>query len=105
MSSSEQHPSHKNNNARFVGDYTFPMARSGEEQFGIIKRQRSGISSGEIDFGARDITHLSKGEQQEAINMAYCLYLSLSGQTGLKQTVDRFAKEAQVSGSKVNTGI
>ena len=67
-----------------VGDYTLPIARKGEQQFACILRNRSGTSSGEIDFGMRFIDHLCKGEQQDAIESAYSVYLNWCYRTGLR---------------------
>ncbi len=79
--SQEFDPNHKEEPIK--PDYTLPIARSGEQQFGAIVRNRSGMDAGELDYGARDITHLHPSEQQDAVNAAYCLYQSFCNQTGL----------------------
>lgn len=66
--------------------YLEPIARSGEEQFACVLRNRSGMDSGCIDFGARSITHLSEPEQQEAVEMAYSIYSKWRDETGKKST-------------------
>jgi hypothetical protein len=63
-------------------DFTMPIARPGEQQFGCILRNRSGIDAGNIDYGARMIDTLSNAEQQDVCDMAYALYQSFCRQTG-----------------------
>lgn len=65
------------------GDYTLPIARTGEAQYACIVRNRSGESAGEIDFGLRDLTHLGDGGQS-AVNTIYALYQAACRQTGLR---------------------
>lgn len=65
-------------------DYTTPIARTGEQQFACILRNRSGISSGEIDFGARSINELSEGDQQDAIDSLLCVYRKWCNETSKK---------------------
>lgn len=72
-----------------VGGYTAPIARKGEQQFACIMRNRSGISSGDIDFGARFIDHLSDADQQSAVNMAYCVYEKWCRETGKRAPRDK----------------
>lgn len=67
-------------------DYTLPIARTGEQQFAAIVRNRSGESAGEIDMGVRDVTFLHPSEQQDVVNTAYAIYDNLCRQTGLKET-------------------
>ena len=64
------------------GNYTYPIARAGEEQFACIVRNRSGIDAGRIDFGARFIRHLSESEQQDAIESVYSVYQKWCSETG-----------------------
>jgi uncharacterized protein (DUF2336 family) len=63
-------------------DYTLPIARTGEQQFAAIIRQRSGFDAGIIDMAVRDITHLSILDQQDAVEAAYAIYETLRNQTG-----------------------
>lgn len=76
---SKQEPEHKL-------DYTLPIAREGEEQFGCILRNRSGMDAGNIDFGLRDCTHLHPSEQQDIVDMCYAMYESACSQLGLTAT-------------------
>ena len=69
--------------------YTKPIARTGEQQFACILRNRSGVSSGEIDFGARFIDHLSDSEQQTAIDCVYAVYEKWCSETGKRSTRDK----------------
>lgn len=69
------------------GDYTQPIARSGEAQYACVMRERSGISAGEIDFGLRDLTHMGDGGQ-DAVNTIYALYQAACRQTGLRARQD-----------------
>ena len=69
--------------------YRRPIARSGEQQFACILRNRSGVSSGEIDFGARFIDELSDGDQQDAVNAAYSVYEKWCRETGKKAARDK----------------
>lgn len=69
-------------------DYTLPIARTGEQQFGCIMRQRSGMDAGCIDMGARRIDHLSEGDQQDAVDSAYSLYETFCSQTGMRAKRD-----------------
>lgn len=71
--------------------YTHPIAREGEQQFACILRNRSGIDSGEIDFGARFIDVLSEGEQQDAIEAVYSVYLKWCSECGKKSNRDKSA--------------
>lgn len=69
-------------------DYTHPIARSGEQQFACILRNRSGSSSGDIDYGARFIDDLSDGDQQDAVNAVYSVYEKWCRETGKKAARD-----------------
>lgn len=68
------------------GDYKQPIARTGEDQFACIVRNRSGIDAGRIDMGARSIEHLSAYDQQDAVNSAYSVYEKWCDETGLTAT-------------------
>lgn len=68
--------------------YTSPIARTGEQQFACILRNRSGVDAGEIDFGARFINDLSDREQQAAIESVYSVYLKWCRETGKKSHRD-----------------
>ena len=70
-------------------DYTAPIARTGEEQFACILRQRSGIDAGNIDMGVRDIDHLPPTEQQDVVNTAYLIYEAYCQRTEMLQNVRR----------------
>lgn len=74
--------------AKPLDGYTSPIARTGEQQFACILRNRSGESAGEIDFGARFINELSDREQQAAIESAYSVYLKWCSETGKKSHRD-----------------
>lgn len=63
------------------GHYMTPIARSGEQQFACILRNRSGFDAGCIDFGLRDCTILSEAEQQDVVDVAYALYQAICSQT------------------------
>ena len=63
----EPEPEHK-------PDYTLPIARTGEQQFACVLRNRSGMDAGEIDFGLRDCTILSDAEQQDMVDTTFALY-------------------------------
>lgn len=69
-------------------DYTRPIARSGEQQFACIMRQRSGESSGRIDMGVRDVTPFPDDDQQDAVDSAYAIYETLCDQTGKRAKRD-----------------
>lgn len=69
-------------------DYTSPIARTGEQQFACILRNRSGISSGEIDFGARFIYDLCDADQQSAVDSAFAVYEKWCRETGKKARRD-----------------
>lgn len=70
-------------------DYTLPIARTGEQQFAAIIRQRSGMDAGCIDMGVRDITWLCDADQQDAVNSAFAIYETLCDQTGKKAVRDK----------------
>lgn len=63
-------------------DFSGPIARSGEQQFACILRNRSGFDAGNIDFGLRDLSSLVDAEQQDACDTAYALYRAICDQTG-----------------------
>ena len=69
-------------------DYTSPIARTGEQQFACVLRNRSGVSSGDIDFGARFIDSLCPGDQQDAIEAAYSIYQKWCAETGRRSRRD-----------------
>jgi len=75
--------------AKPLDGYTNPIARSGEQQFACIMRNRSGVSSGEIDFGARFVDELSEVDQQDAIEAAYSVYLKWCRECGKKSKRDK----------------
>ena len=70
-------------------DYTFPIARGGEQQFACVVRQRSGMDAGMIDSGTRCIRHLRDSEQQDAVDAAYAIYERWIGQTGKRAHRDQ----------------
>lgn len=55
-------------------DYTKRIAREGEQEFATIIRNRSGISSGEIDFGARSIDELCDYDKMRVVDCCLLLY-------------------------------
>lgn len=69
-------------------DYTHPIARTGEQQFAVIVRNRSGESAGDIDCAIRDIKHLSKVDQLDAVEAAYAIYETFCSQTGFRARRD-----------------
>ena len=77
--------------------YLSPIAKAGEQQFACILRNRSGISSGEIDFGARFINVLSDGDQQDAIESVYSVYLKWCDETGKKSRRDSSSSEQLIN--------
>ena len=70
------------------GNYTAPIARTGEQQFACIMRNRSGMDSGEIDFGARFIDHLCPGDQQAAVDAAFAVYEKWCRESGMRARRD-----------------
>jgi len=70
------------------GDYSLPIARTGEAQFACIVRNRSGIDAGLIDFGMRSIDHLCDADQQAAINSVFAVYEEWCRNTGKKALRD-----------------
>lgn len=74
--------------------YDSPIAKTGEQQFACVLKNRSGVSAGEIDFGARFIDALSDGDQQDAIEAAYSIYLKWCRETGKKSKRDMSSGEA-----------
>jgi hypothetical protein len=70
-------------------DYTLPIARTGEQQFAAIVRQRSGFDAGNIDMAVRDVSHMSDADQQEVVDSAYAIYETVRGQTGKIARRDR----------------
>lgn len=87
MDLSKQHYAPKNESDSRP-DYTNPIARTGEQQFACILRNRSGISSGEIDFGARFIDHLCSGDQQDAVDAVFAVYEKWCRETGKRAKRD-----------------
>lgn len=81
-------------------DYREPIARKGEQQFACILRNRSGFSAGEIDFGLRDLRHLSECEQQDVCDIAYALYQAICGQLHKSATNDERREEKDGALSK-----
>jgi hypothetical protein len=69
-------------------DYTLPIARTGEEQFAAVVRNRSGACAGDIDGATRDIRHLSKVDQRDAVESAYAIYETFCRQTSLRARRD-----------------
>lgn len=63
-------------------DYTIPIARTGEQQFACVLRNRSGIDAGSIDMGARFIDELCDGDQQAAVDSAFAIYEKWCRETG-----------------------
>jgi len=65
-------------------DLTLPIARSGEQQFACIMRNRSGIDAGEIDMGVRvfSIQNLSDYDKQSICDTAYAMYKTICDYTG-----------------------
>lgn len=68
-------------------DYTTPIARPGEQQFAAIVRNRSGMDSGCIDFGLRELSYWPS-EAQDFCDTAFALYRAICDQTGLKAKND-----------------
>lgn len=77
------------------GDYTQPIARTGESQYACVMRNRSGESAGEIDFGLRDLTHLGDGGQA-AVNTIHALYRAACRQTGLRCDREGTIKDSSI---------
>lgn len=56
------------------------FTRSGEQEFASIHRRRSGIDSGEIDFGWAPYwceDNLSPSDKQQLLNTTFALYQSM----------------------------
>lgn len=68
-------------------DYTTPIARTGEQQFAAIVRNRSGMDAGCIDFGLRDLSYWPE-EAQDFCDIAYALYQAICYQTQLRAKND-----------------
>jgi hypothetical protein len=68
---------------------TLPIARSGEPIYASIIRNRSGVDSGDIDYGARvfEIEKLSEGDKQDICDTAYALYKTICQYTGKKAKI------------------
>lgn len=82
-------------------DFTLPIARSGEQQFAAIVRNRSGMDAGELDFGVRSFSEfLHPSERQKMSNTAYALYESVCEQTGVRATRELAKLAAQSEGDK-----
>lgn len=77
-------------------DYTSPIARTGEQQFACVLRNRSGVSSGDIDFGARFIDSLCPGDQQDAIEAAYSIYQKWCAETGRRSRRDSLPDKGEI---------
>ena len=77
-------------------DYTSPIARTGEQQFACVLRNRSGVSSGDIDFGARFIDSLCPGDQQDAIEAAYSIYQKWCAETGRRSRRDPLPDKGEI---------
>lgn len=60
-------------------DLTEPIAKSGEQIYATILRNRSGMDAGCIDYGARvfAIRDLCEGEQRDIIATGYALYSNI----------------------------
>ena len=60
-----------------------PIARAGEPIYACIVRNRSGESSGEIDFGVRvfEIDKLCDGDKRVMRNVARALYKTICDHT------------------------
>ncbi len=66
-----------------------PIARTGEPIYASIVRNRSGVDSGEIDYGCRvfDIEELSGSDKQSICDTAYALYRSICQCTGKRTSI------------------
>lgn len=60
-------------------DYTQPIARTGEQQFGCILRNRSGFDAGKIDFGARDCSGVPDADHQAIVDAVFALQAKVLG--------------------------
>lgn len=69
-------------------DWTSPLARTGESQYAVIVRNRSGIDAGCIDFTARMIDELGDGDKQDAVSSAFSLYTTWRDSTGKRAPRD-----------------
>jgi len=85
MSSDENQTSEE----EYRPDYTAPIARTGEQQFAAIIRNRSGIDAGTIDSATRDISHLSDVDKQDAVDAAFIIYETFCIQTGKRSKRER----------------
>lgn len=68
-----------------------PIAKTGEQIFASIIRNRSGMDSGCIDYGCRTaaIVGLCDGEKQDITNTAFALYQSVCRASGKKAINDK----------------
>lgn len=82
-------------------DYTKPIARSGEQQFACLLRNRSGHDAGCIDFGLRNCTFLGDTEQQDMCDTAFALYQSICDQLGKRALNDKSVLPEKPAGSVV----
>jgi hypothetical protein len=80
-------------------DYTRRIARTGEPEYACIMRNRSGIDAGNIDFGLRDLQHLSEADKQDICDTALVLYESICRQTK-KQAQGHLVKRALEPGGE-----
>lgn len=74
-------------------DYTSPIARTGEQQFVCILRNRSGESAGEIDFGARLIDDLCEADKISILDCLIAIYCKYVDETGLRSKIESRIKE------------
>ena len=74
-------------------DYTAPIARAGEPQFGALLINRSGVGAGEVDFGYRsppdNWTPEEKGDLATAALMLYEAIVRDTGQRGSESVIER----------------
>ena len=68
-----------------------PIARTGEQIFASIIRNRSGMDSGCIDYACRTIAieELYEGEKQDIADTAFALYQSVCRASGKKAKNDK----------------
>lgn len=88
------------NTAIAYHDYTQPIARTGEQQYACIMRERSGIDAGNIDYGLRDLTHMGDGGQT-AVNVIFSLYEAACDQTGLRAEKDQAKDQALAAAAEL----
>lgn len=80
-----------NDNEKSDDDLTRPIARSGEQQFAAIMRNRSGMDAGNIDYGLRvfAVENLGDGEKQDICDTAFALYQNICQYAGLRAKNDK----------------